>query len=165
MRGAYPISCPCHVIFMWKWPHHVVTGVQTHLILHNICLWTIFQRKVFSHMVTCVILYTLYLLRCPFPLLVKCTWRYIMAQDHWFSSTRRKLVHFNHMLPLMMRKCINKSFRLATIGFWLWIGKCGNQHPQVGNQIYLFMHFLIVSCNEQFFFSVVIMGLEQSKWN
>lgn len=130
---AYPISCPCHVNSMWKWLHHVVMGVQTYLTLHNICLWTIFQRKVFSHVVTCVNLYTLYLLRWPFPLRVKRTWRYNMAQDHWFSSTRRKLVPFNHLLQLVMRKCIFKSFCLAIIGLWSWVGRSGNQNPMVGN--------------------------------
>ena len=45
--------------------------VQIHLTMHNICLWTTFQRKVISHMVTHVNLYTLYLLHWPFPLHVK----------------------------------------------------------------------------------------------
>ena len=64
--------------------------------------------------------------------------------------TRRKLVHYNHLLQLghcnsWREKCINKSFRLWTRGFWLIIVQNCSQKPSVNNHNDFYMHFLVMS--------------------
>ena len=146
---ACPTSCPCHVNSMWKQPHHVVTWVQIHLTMQKHVLMDNLPKEGFlPHGHTCKFVHLIFT-TLAFSTSCKSTWKHNMVQDHCCSSSRWKLVHFNHLLQLMMKKYINKSYWLAIIWFWLWIGISCNQKPLFGNQIYLLMHFLIMSCNEQ----------------
>jgi hypothetical protein len=73
-----------------------------------------------------------------------------IVADLW-RSTWRTLVHYNHPLQLMSRNCIsNKSFWLATRGFWLsTVQNCNQKSPGDNQNDYYNMHFLVTSHNGQ----------------
>ena len=84
-----------------------------------------------------------------------CEWCFLEVASPWFTSTRRKFVHYNRPLRLVHRNSRQEKTWIILVCqlkfFKIQLFKNCNQKPPIDNQKDSFMHILNMSHNEQVF--------------